>query len=160
MNKLSVVEDKDRTKFKPVPLPELGAQDLNNMYDGPFNATVKVLSFSKPKDPKTVDYQEALMQAKAVILTGPLAGQEVGLRHEVMHKGRLAKVFTKGGQPKILDQEINMRLVPWEAAVKEDQALGNHMVYDDTDIDLLAPILGARRATQSTQFATSLKVWM
>ena len=80
------------------------------------------------------------MQATAVIVEGPLKGQTIGLRHEVMHKGRLSKSFEKGGTPRVPEDGSNMRLVPWEMAVQKDPALGTIMIYDDTDLDLAAPI--------------------
>jgi len=128
-------------KYRPKPLPPMkGGIVAGSPGTLPFNARVKIVRFSKPKDPKSVDYTEALMQAEGLIVEGPLAGTTVGLRHEVMHKGRLAKKFEKGGQPRFLGQEVNLRLVPWQIATQKDPQLGTIMVYDDTDLDLMAPI--------------------
>ncbi len=138
--KLPAKED-SLQKYKPKALPPMKGE-LAEGAPGtlPFNARVKVTKFSKPKDPNSVDYKEALMQAEALVTEGPLAGTVVGLRHEVMHEGRLSKQFEKGGKPRVFNQEANYRLVPWEMAVKKDPSLGTIMVYDDTDLDLAAPI--------------------
>jgi len=130
-----------KSKYAPRPLPAM-KEALAEGQPGtvPFNARVRVTVFSKPKDPNSVSYKEALMQAEATIVEGPLAGQKVGLRHEVMHESRLAKSFEKGGQPRILDQVVNMRLVPWDDAVADDPELATTMIYDDTELALDAPI--------------------
>jgi len=131
----------DKSDYGPKPLPELGDERPDDLTKQAFNAKVRVLNFSKPKDPNSVDYKEALMLAEAEIVEGPLAGQKIGIRHEVMHNGRLAKSFEKGGRPSgILGEVVNMRLVPWNLAVKEDPELGTTMVYDDINLDLMAPI--------------------
>lgn len=80
------------------------------------------------------------MLAEAEIIEGPLAGTIIGIRHEVMHKGRLSKQFEKGGHPRIVNQVVNMRLMPWDMAVDQTPELASTMVYDDIDLDLMAPI--------------------
>jgi hypothetical protein len=52
----------------------------------------------------------------------------------------VADSFEEGGRPRILKKVVNMRLVPWDQAVKDDPKLGTTMVYDDTDLDLDVPI--------------------
>ncbi len=138
--KLPAKED-SLAKYKPKSLPPMKGEIAEGAPGTlPFNARVRIVRFSKPKDPNSVDYTEALMQAEGLIVEGPLAGTTVGLRHEVMHKSRLAKKFEKGGHPRILGKEVNLRLVPWQLATKQDPELGTIMVYDDTDLDLAAPI--------------------
>ncbi len=130
-----------KSKYAPKALPEMRAAPAEgDPGTRPFNARLRVTKFSRPLDPRSVNYQEALMQAEAEILEGPLAGTKIALRHEVMHKGRLAKSFEKGRRPRLLGQAVNMRLVPWHLAVKKEPQLGTTMVYDDTDLDLDAPI--------------------
>jgi hypothetical protein len=35
---------------------------------------------------------------------------------------------------------VNLRLTPWDAAVRDEKTLGTTMIYDDTDLDLDAPV--------------------
>lgn len=138
--KLPASEDGE-SEYKPKALPKMKAAPKDgDPGTRPFNARVRVTAFSKPRDPRSVQYKDALMQAEAEIVEGPLAGKKVALRHEVMHEKVLAKAFEKGGRPRILKKVVNMRLVPWDQAVKNDPKLGTTMVYDDTDLDLDVPI--------------------
>lgn len=129
------------SEYAPKPLPEMKAAPAEGEPGTlPFNARVRVTKFSKPKDPNSVSYKEALMMAEAEIIEGPLKGKKIGLVHEVMYKGRLAKKFEKNRTPRFLNEIVNMRLMPWELAIKNDPKLGTIMIYDDTELDLDAPI--------------------
>jgi hypothetical protein len=131
---------KEKSEYAPRPLPPMGAVSVLDPNAQPFNARVKILKFSKPRDPRTVDYKEALMQGVGEIVDGPMKGETIGFRHEVMHNGRLAKSFEKGRHPRILGKVVNLRLVPWDLAMQQDKTLKTTMVYDGTDLDLLAPL--------------------
>jgi len=139
-------EKDGKSKYGPKPLPEMKeAPKEGEPGTVPFNARVRVTKFSKPRDPNSVSYKEAFMMAEAEIIEGPLAGKKVGLVHEVMHKGRLAKQFEKNRTPRFLNQVINLRLVPWELARKNAPELGTTMIYDDTELDLDAPIFWVQK---------------
>ena len=114
-------DGKSKGAYSPKPLPAMKeALQAGELCTEPFNARIKVTQFSKPKHPNNVDYKEALMVAKAVVIEGLIKGQTVGLVHEVMHKGRLSKSFAKGGVPSgVLNKEVNMRLVPLGAGSED-----------------------------------------
>ena len=133
---------KEKSKYKANALPELGAVMPADRFSEPFNARVVIKGFSEPKDPGSVDYDAALMQVAAEIVSGPMQGTKIGLRFEAMHDGKLAKLFARksNARARLVGTEVNMNLTPWDVAINNEPLLGTTMIYDETDLDLLAPI--------------------
>ena len=108
--------EKEKSKYGPKPLPELGETMPADRFKETFNARLVIKGFSKPKDPKSVDYDAALMQVQAEIVNGPMKGTQVGLRFEAMYKGNLSRIFNKRSRTldRLVGVEMNMRLTPWK----------------------------------------------
>ena len=132
-----------KSKYTPKPLPAFaGATTASNkssdVATGPFEGRVKITKISqKPtNDPSTLDYDEALMHVAAEVVSGPLKGQEIGLRYWILHDGAWT-----GADGKVrVNQRIRLTAIPFTEATSADRALGQHQVFDDTEQDLTVPI--------------------
>ncbi len=122
-----------KSHYHPKPLPKLAeSADDTAVTAKPFNARVKILEVSKPRDPRKLDYQEALMVALAEVLEGPMKGKKVRLLHWGMIGGRILKPVPK--LPHLVGETHNMQLTPWSLAKKNDSKLGTHQQFDDTSL--------------------------
>ena len=75
----------------PKPLPAIGEKTDEGIPKTRFDCTVKITAISKrpTEDHTALDYKFALFHAAAVMVDGPLAGQEIGLRYTALTKKRL-----------------------------------------------------------------------
>lgn len=104
--------------------------------EGNFTATVEILSVPNRRNPRNLSYSEALNHFPAVVKDGPFAGQEIGIRSWSMVDSELmepAFAIKKG-------TKIKVSLMPWEDATKKFKGISQHMVFNDSDQDLLIPI--------------------
>ena len=141
--------------FKPKPMPAVqGGQQVasdSTIPNKTFSATVEIKGVPKRRDPTKLEYDEALNHFPAIIVDGPFAGQEIGMRSWSMYGGDLRdpafdiKVGSK----------LKVTLMPWQEATQKTEGLANHMVFNDSDQDLLIPVFWVSKGKLS---AKSLKV--
>jgi hypothetical protein len=130
-------------KCSPRPLPPLAGagsagQAAAALPSGPFDAQVRITAVSKQRDPRMLDYNEALAHAAGVIVGGPHDGREIGVRFWTMRDRQL--IAAAGAvQP---GQTLKLTLQPWSQAIAADAAIGQHMIYNDTpqESDLSIPV--------------------
>jgi len=154
-------------KYKPRKLPPLAgvsARNLNGVTPaaapvaGPSSsakpmaridrATIRITGISQPKDPDSVDYDEALLHASAQIVDGPMKGQEIGVRYWAMKDGALVKHIDKLKVGHSFPVALNI----WEDTVQQDPSLARHMVYDDVEQDLTVPVYWVTKGPLSPEF--------
>lgn len=135
--------NEEANKYKPRPLPPLKRRDAAQADQdaaptAPFKATIKVTQTSKQRDPRTLSYDEAIAHTAAVVTEGPkpLIGQTVGVRFWTMADRELIE---KAGAVKPGDT-FTVTLHDWMAVIDAAPKLAEHMVYDDTDLDLAVPV--------------------
>jgi hypothetical protein len=133
--------------YKPRPLPEMKEGDGEELAANarPFNARVRILEISKPRDPRKLVYKEALMMAAGEIVDGPMQGTKVGLCHWGMQGGRILKPVP--GLTRLVDTEINLELTPWQTAINNDSKLQTYQTFDDTTVsdELDTPVFWVTR---------------
>ncbi len=139
----------DEGPMAPRPMPAYRGQTAEAATGRTFRADLEVLAVSAQRDPATLDYDEALTHAAVRIVRGPpdLQGQTVGVRHWTMVQGeRLAAAAAiRPGQ------RLDLTLEPWSETIRKDPELGTHQVFDDTDLDLTAPMFWVTRGRLSPQ---------
>jgi len=110
--------------------------------------TIRITGISRPKDPATVDYDEALLHASALVMDGPMKGSEIGVRYWAMKDGALVKHIDKLR----VGHTFPVALNAWEKTVASDPGLARHMVYDDIEQDLTVPVYWVTRGPLSPDF--------
>lgn len=141
-------EKKEKESYQPLPLPpynglvkEVATAANVPPKDKPFDATLRVKAVSKQKDPSTVQYKEALTHTACVIVGGPYDGQEIGVRSWTMFD---SKLLPAPGNLKV-GQTLNVTLEPWDLASRNVAGISSHMVYNETNQDLLVPVFWISR---------------
>jgi hypothetical protein len=96
----------------------------------------------------TVDYDEALLHASAVVMSEPGKGTEIGLRYWAMKDGVLVKHIDKLR----VGHTFQVSLEPWEKTIERQPGLARHMVYDDVEQDLTVPVFWVTKGSLSPEF--------
>ncbi len=155
-------------KYKPRKLPPIAGMSARNLNgvtpsavpvasssNGPAKplgvlpkVTIRITGISQPKDPATVDYDEALLHASALIMDGPMKGAEIGVRYWAMKDGALVKHIDKLK----VGHTFPVALNAWEKTVESEPGLARHMVYDDIEQDLTIPVYWVTKGPLSPEF--------
>ncbi len=132
--------DEGKSKYAPRPLPKMKESDDAPVTSQPFNARVKILEVSKARDPRRLDYKEALMAAVGEIVAGPLKGKKVVLHHWGMLDGRILKPVPNLNR--LVGETYNMELTPWKQAAAKNNTIATAQIFDDTSLSnsLDAPV--------------------
>ena len=135
-------QGKKAGKLNPKPLPPVsGTPSSSNgsdsaVPDQAFTARVKITGVPKRRNPEELEYREALNHYPAVVSSGPYKGQEIGIRSWSMYDAQLRdKAFDlKPGTT------IRVSVDSMERSDEKTKNLSNHMVFNDSEQDLLIPI--------------------
>ncbi len=129
-----------KSKMAPRPLPPVQKGDAVAAADAipeqSFSATVEILEVPARRNPRELEYSEALNHFPAKIKSGPFAGQEIGIRSWSMVDSTLMEpaFAIKPGT------KIQVTLLPWQEATQKNKGISQHMVFNDSDQDLLIPV--------------------
>lgn len=125
-----------RTRVQPVPLPPVTQTSGSGVQAASGATTVTITAVSATLNPDDLDYDEALIQVAAQITSGPQQGQQVAIRFWAMKdRQRIA-----AAQNIPVGTTLELGLQPWQQALQADASIGEHQIFDDTNVPLTVPV--------------------
>jgi hypothetical protein len=131
--------DGHEDSYRPRPMPAVAARPAPpaDAPRKPFFATVRVVEVSRQRDPRGLEYDEALTQTAAVVVKGPLGllGKTIAVRYWTMWARE--RIAAAGAVRK--GQVLALTLRDWYEVIEKDGKLAEHMIFNDTSLPTDAP---------------------